>query len=152
MAFFWFFSRKNVEKWPILQKNFLEFWPKWPNFAFRYFQMAKNWIFWKKWPKTSFVLIFEKIFRKIFLKFFAISIPKPWLKRPKMTQKQVCFDFWKKFSKNFWKFFFHFYTKTMAKTAKNGPKWPQISILTKFIDFWETWFFTDLTLYGLQPG
>ena len=68
----------------------------------------------------SFVLIFEKNFRKIFEKKFEI--------------------------------FCHFYTKTMAKTAKNGLKWPKISILTKFMYFWETWFFTDLTLYGLQPG
>ena len=35
--------RKNGEKWPILQNNFFEFWPKWPIFAFRHFQTAQKW-------------------------------------------------------------------------------------------------------------
>ena len=35
----------------ISEKNFFEFWPKWPNFAFRHFQTAQ------KWPKFEF---FEK--------------------------------------------------------------------------------------------
>ena len=118
-----------MQKWPILKKIFFEFWPKWPNFAFRYFQMTKK-------------LNFEKNSQNgLFLHFAIFKLLKNG-KNLNFLKKEIYFaknkQKWPIFEKKFFEILtriWNFQTKTPPKTAENGLKWPKMAKNELCFDF-----------------